>query len=343
MRPALLASLTLALAVAAHVAPARAQDAPEPRRLTYDATAGGKSCPDESFLRTVVASHLGGRDPFTAEGKRRISVTIRRKGTRFSGVVEEYDEGGARLGEPREMTDTNCTSLAETMGTIILTWIVPVRLPHAPEAPPAKPDAAPQSKPEPALELPPPESDPELPPPEPAPKPKSPPAPPRPRIQVEAGPLVSFRKLPGTAAFGLAGSVGVRWSMFSIALGMQGEFPSSTTITNPPSTVRASLIVGTLAPCVRWRWLIGCVPFAAGALTADGSGIYRAERRVYAYGAGGARVGAELPLGSEWLGLQLAGDVVVPFSAQILTYRLADVWTAPRVGFSLSARLVASF
>jgi hypothetical protein len=338
MRPALLGSIALALAVIARVAPARAQAAPEPVRLDYDATAGGKSCPDESLLRHVVASHLGGRDPFSPDGSRRISVRFRRKGHGFAAVAVIYDQDDKPLGAPREMTDTNCSSLAETMGTIVLTWVVPISIPK-PAPPPSPPKV--EEKPQPQPEKPTPQELPPEPPPPPAPEP-----PMRPRPRVDAGAFVSFARLPGTATPGFAASAGLRWPKFSLSLGLQGNLPSSSSSSATPATeVRAWLVVGTLTGCWHPGWPVrffGCGFVEAGALVADGN-----DRRgslpphTYAYGAGGAGIGAEVPLGTDRFAISFGVDVVAPFSAPTYTVYGVKVWSERRIGADLGTRFVA--
>src|SRR5262249_11539356 len=154
----------------------------------------------------------------------------------------------------REVSEGACTGLVETMGTIVGNWLVNSSRQPAPQpAPPPDDQKPPDPKP-------------------PDPKPPDPkPTPPtRPRFAAELGPVVSFRALPATAAFGIAGGVGARWRMFSITLGLHGVMPSSArTATKPPREVRASLIAGTLAPCVHLSWFLGCGLVTGGAMIAD--------------------------------------------------------------------------
>lgn len=337
MRAAIGPLVAVAAVLGAAPAPAQAgpQRAPEPVRLEYDASAGGATCPDASLLRNVVASHLGGRDPFTQDGQRRITVTIRQRGRAFVAVAAMYDAAGASVGD-REMAQGNCTSLVETMGEIVATWLAPLpRLrPHV-----ASPAKAPElTKPESAHEPTKPEPPPE--PTKPAPAPR-----PRPRVVVELGPVVSFGALPGPAAFGVAGAVGARWPMFSIALGVQGEPPTTSTSkdTSPPTDVRAFRVVGTLAPCVHVGWFLGCGVLATGAVFIDVKQSAWLPRRTLAYGGGGVRLGGEIPLVPHRFALGFTVDVLAPFAPLYATANDVTAWTGASVSATFGARFVASF
>jgi hypothetical protein len=301
--------------------------APDPVRLDYDHGAGGASCPAESFFRDVVAAHLGGHDPFTPEAPRRVTLTIRREGRAFAAVAVLYGADGKRLGA-RELADRDCTSLVDTMGTVVTGWLRPLVLPEpaAPSASPRSRDAGPIFR------------EPDVATPAPTPPAITPPAA-RPRLVVEAGPLVSFGTLPAPA-FGLAAGVGVRWPMFSLALEVRADLPASTEL-GGRTRVRETLIVGSAAPCFHAGWFVGCGLVAGGALVGEWTGTSGA-RQASPYVAAGARLGVEVPITPRFA-LRGSGDVLVPVSRRPVAVEKFDGWTPPPAGFALGARLVISF
>lgn len=342
---AVIGSAIGAFAVVAVAAPARAEappaePVPDPVRLDYDRIAGGATCPEESFFRDTVASHLRGRDPFTPDGARRIAIAIRRKGHKFIVSAAMYDDGGKPVGGKRELDGTLCTGVVDTMGVVVAGWLLPIVLPAPAKAEPAKPEPA--KPPEPPKPAP---AKPEGPkPPAPA-KPEdlkpAPPAPTRPRIVVELGPLVSFATLPGPAAFGLAGAVGVRWPMFSLALEVRGDLPAATDPQSDGSRVREALIVGSAAPCLHAGWFVGCALIAGGVRIDEG--LNRdVSTPIVPYIGMGVRAGVEVPL-SPRFALRLAGEVLAPLRRHRIGDSKEDPWISPPAGVALGARLIAAF
>src|SRR5262249_42956146 len=55
-----------------------------PVKLDYQRAAGAEACPEESFFHNLLASHLGGRDPFAPTASRRLTLTVRRTGRSYS-------------------------------------------------------------------------------------------------------------------------------------------------------------------------------------------------------------------------------------------------------------------
>lgn len=346
MRSGCRACIVVVVAVLGIAAPVRAQvpPAPEPvrpafdrSRLTYDRSAGGPTCPEESFFRAVVASHLGGHDPFTPDAGPLVVLTIRRERGAFVAVVRYIGKDGTQEGIRPPVRERTCTSLVDTMGTIVALALI--RYDDPP--PPVKPAEPPPPAAKPAEPLPP-AAKPAEPSPPPA-KPAEPP--PRLPVVVELGPHVSFATLPGTA-FGLAGAVGLRWAMFSLALELSADLPRSTDPWPKGWHVRESLILGSVVPCLHaGGWFIGCGLVSGGVFVNEGIGTPFAVPDTPYVGAG-ARLGAEVPLAPRFaphLVLRVVGDVRGLFVQQPVKLSGRDAWTPPSAGGAVGVRLATTF
>jgi hypothetical protein len=140
LRASLLALALPAVLVAAPVLAQPTRLVPEPAVLDYTRA---QTCPEEQFFRDLVASHLGGRDPFVPTAPRRVSLTLRRVGRAFGATLVLYDDAGKRLGSSPELLEPDCTRAIETASTVVAPWLLPLvvrRRAAPPEAQPP-PDA----------------------------------------------------------------------------------------------------------------------------------------------------------------------------------------------------------
>lgn len=127
----------------------------QPVRLEYE-RGNLAGCPEERFFRVFVAARFGGDNPFPARAGRRIKLTLLRRpradGRNFAADVAMYDQAGARLGGD-ELAEADCTSLVESAGLLVVSWLVPLSGPaldreHAEPAPPPAPALSSQSQPD---------------------------------------------------------------------------------------------------------------------------------------------------------------------------------------------------
>ena len=191
--------------LAAFERPARAQDAPEPIHLDYQASPG---CPDEAAFLNRVRSRTGrARFVGPAARARRFSVTIDAGASGATGRVVVVETDGVE--HTRHLDAGTCEDVADALGLIVALAIDP-RASSAPSPPPPEPAAAgephppgdsalpsPSATPAPApsplpaptsLSPPPPPTSAMPPPPRPAPAPSSvPPSRPAPSFFVGAG------------------------------------------------------------------------------------------------------------------------------------------------------------
>jgi hypothetical protein len=203
-------SLPLALGLSALLLPSLAHAAGNPAdeaRLEYLRGPGAESCPGEEALRNGVAAQMGGADPFTAYGSKRVVVTISRGAHGFDGEFALFSAAGALVGR-RPMGASTCAGLAQDLATSLSLALRPFLLPSAPTAPQLSPPFVPDQ-------------------PSPAP-PSAPPPATRPDFRIGVGASMGFGLSPAIVSPGCGGFVGVRWPGLSLSLEGRGDLGAST-------------------------------------------------------------------------------------------------------------------
>ncbi len=288
-------------------------------RLEYLRGPGAESCPGDEALRDGVAAQMGGADPFTAHGcSKRVVVTISRSPRSFEGEFALYDADGALVGR-RPMGASTCAGLVQDLATSLSLALRPFLLPTAPAAPPRSPPFA--------LDRPPPVP------------PTAPPSSTRPDIRIGLGASMGFGLSPAIVSPGFGGFVGVRWAWFFLSLEGRGDLPAST---NGPSGahLRTSLAVGTFAPCLHRRWLLGCGLLTVGALHGAGVNVHP-DGQTGPYLAAGLRAGVEAPFSDHFSG-QITADGLITALRPRMLVGATEEWVAPVASGSIGIRLVAS-
>ncbi|WP_441289574.1 hypothetical protein ACSRUE_02200 [Sorangium sp. KYC3313] len=342
------AALSLAAALVLAAPSAFAQVAPRGARLSYTRGPGTEGCPEEPSLRQIVASQLGGVDPFVRDGAWQIEVVIRRKGPAFQGEIALHDRDGRALGR-QEHSSPICGVLVGDIGLSLSAFMRPL-LPPGP---------APESVPISPLPGPPPPSgpggaaspvSPEAPPRAPASKPPHPvaaparpvprprPPPDRPRLQLGAGVLLGAGVAPSVAV-GFSGFAGARWERFSLSLEARGDLP----IDGEPYrgwTIGVSGLSGSLVPCGHADWFFGCALATAGGLwnIRDSTG----RELALPYAGLGFRAGLEVPLSARLAG-QLSGDLSINIHRTHIRPIHGEGWSVAPVSETVALRLVAFF
>ncbi|MCC6559565.1 MAG: hypothetical protein IT372_42145 [Polyangiaceae bacterium] len=302
-------------------------------QLSYTRGPGAEACPDEQGLRDVVAAQLGGADPFApagppgagTTGARRMDVAVSRESALYKATIVLYGPGGERLGA-RDLAGPTCAAVIEDVSTTISVALRPFLSSPAP---------APSSVPVPAP------APPAAPPP--APRPPEPPAPaPRsgPRVQVAAMALLAGGFAPALSV-GFAGGVGVRWAAASISLEGRGDLPASGDASRG-TTVRTSLLAGSVVPCLHHAWFFGCGLVSAGRMSAAAGPDLEPEAEAAAYTALGGRLGAELELSPRLAG-QVVTDLLFPIARPTIRVGGERSWATAVVSELAGVRLVASF
>ncbi|WP_437484944.1 hypothetical protein WME75_46260 [Sorangium sp. So ce1014] len=340
------AALPLAASLFLAAPVALAQVAPRGARLSYTRGPGTEGCPEEPSLRGIVASQLGGVDPFVPDGAWHVEVVIQRKGPAFQGEIALHDRDGRELGR-QELSSPICGVLVEDIGlslSVVMRPLLPPRPapgsastspPSGPQPPSAPGDAAPPVSPDPPPRAP--ASKPPHPvaaPARPVPRPRPPPD--RPRLQLGAGVLLGAGVAPSVAV-GFSGFAGARWERFSLSLEARGDLPIDG---EPYRGWTISALSGSLVPCGHADWFFGCAVATAG-------GVWHAREstgreRALPYAALGLRAGLEVPLSAR-LAAQLTGDLSI--NTVRPSYRLLHGagWKAAPVSEALALRLVAFF
>ncbi|WP_155798201.1 hypothetical protein [Sorangium cellulosum] len=342
------AALPLAASLFLAALVALAQGAPRGARLSYTRGPGTEGCPEEPSLREIVASQLGGVDPFVRDGAWHIEVVIRRRGPAFQAEIALHDRDGRELGR-QELSSPICGVLVGDIGLSLSAVMRPL-LPSGPTpgSAPASPPSEPPPPPAPGGAAPPVSPDtlpraPDAKPPHPVaaparPVPRPGPPPDRPRLQLGAGVLLGAGVAPSVAV-GFSGFAGARWERFSLSLEARGDLP----IDAEPYRGRifgVSGVSGSLVPCGHADWFFGCALATAGGVWH----VNRSTGREFAlpYAALGLRAGLEVPLSARLAG-QLTGDLLLNTLRPHVRPIHGEAWSAAPVSEAVAFRLVAFF
>jgi hypothetical protein len=315
-------SFPLALGLSVLFLPSLAHAAGNPAdeaRLEYLRGPGAESCPGEEALRNGVAAQMGGADPFTAYGSKRVVVTIRRAARGFDGEFALYNAASALVGR-RPMSAATCAGLAQDLATSLSLALRPFLLPSAPTAPQLSPPLPPDQPPPIAPTAPPPAT--------------------RPDFRIGVGASMGFGLSPAIVSPGFGGFVGVRWPWLSLSLEGRGDL-AATTAGPSRAHLSTSLAVGSFAPCLHWRWLLGCGLLTVGALHGAGVNVHP-DGQTAPYVAAGLRAGVEAPFSDHFAGQLVADGVITALRPRMLV-GATEEWIAPAASGAIGIRLVASF
>jgi hypothetical protein len=301
----------------------RAARAEQPAvRLLYSRGEGASGCPDERTLRESVAARLG-YDPFAEGAANAVAATLGRGPRGLRAVVELRDANGRVTGSRLLTTAGNdCQELASAMALAICIAVDPFVLSRHAEAP--EPPPAPLVPPCPACPVCP-------------PPPRSPV-----RFRVGAGAQLGVGAVPTVASLGVTVQAELRYRAF--ALGIEGRVDPRLGSASAPAGggVSATLLLGIIAPCARWRVLGFCALLGLGALQGIGTDVTTTRQDTTFYAAAGARLAVEVPL-RPWLALDLHLDGLTPLTYTSLSLTSGEVWSTPPLSGALGANLQALF
>jgi hypothetical protein len=297
-------------------ATARGQGTSARVRLVYRPAPG---CPDEQGFRDVVAAQMKGVDPFTADGARRMTVTLTRRAREYQGVIALFDAAGNAAGV-REITGATCGAVIEDIGTSIS---IALQQPSAPS--PAPPLVVAPAPPPDRGQSPPP-----LPPDEPS----------WPMIRLGLGGQLAGGIAPSLAV-GFVGAAGLRWSRLSLSLEGRVDLPASGT-SQLGGTVRTSLFGGSFVPCFHEQWFLVCGVLTVGRVLGSASNEYTPDARHALYAGTGPRLGGEYFF-TPHLGAQLVGELLIGLSRPGMRVNGVEAWSSAVISESVGLRLVATF
>ena len=327
-----------AVIAASVIAPPRAAaTTPRPAaRLVYARPSEPAGCPDEAAVRDAVSSRLG-YFPFDSRADRtvRARITSAGAGAGLRAEVALVAPNGEVTGGRQLSTPTgDCAELASAMELAISIAIDPLVVTRAtPTAPaPAGPRPAPAPPPAPVAVTP-------------AvvavsagaPVDAASPAALRAGIDV----LGSVGSAPAPA-LGISAEVGLRWGRGSVALVARADLPATRDDGSGRGGVQSSLLLASVVPCVHHGIALVCAIAAAGALQGSGVDVPDPQHATTAYLAGGARLGAELPLAGP-LALRIRLEVLATPTRTALRIDGRDRWVTPTLSGNLGAGVVGTF
>jgi hypothetical protein len=318
----------VALAVLA-ARPAAAK-APPAVRFVYERDASAADCPDADIVRYAVRARLG-FDPFHEPADITIRASVSRAGEELRAAIlladESRKEGERHLVSRR----ADCSELASAMELALSIAIDPLSVARdPPPAPPAPivvvaPAPAPPLPPTPALAVH-------------AAPPPAPPAPPK-RVHASVGAAGSVGGSLA-ATVGVVAGVGLGTEAWSIDIEGRADLPTSREVAG--GRVSASMLAGTLAPCLH-RWLVGgCLLATVALLRGSGQDLVDPREETTSLVAFGARTMIEVPGGS-WIAFRAHLDLLSPLVRTTLKVGGEPVWTSPPVSAALGVAAVARF
>ena len=311
--------LALVTAVALLATPGLAYASPS-ARLVYARSSEAASCPDEAALRRAVAARFG-YDPFFPWAKRTVVVEVSRKGEQFASRVQVLDEQGVARGARELATDgPSCSELFDATALAISIALdaasnAEAATPAPPAPPPPAPEPPPMPRPGPVLA------------PEPADRDEVrtlPAAPPPSAWFLGVDALGSYGTAPSVST-GVAASGGRRVGAFSAALELRVDAPASRT--SAGYEAGSWLYAAEIVPCFHAGPVFGCAVAALGQFVVSTRDATSPSAGTALFAAGGARLGAEVPL-SDSLALRAHLDGLVDLAPPVYDVDGVPAWTA---------------
>lgn len=316
----------LGLLVGLGASPAAAQST-RTVQLVYARGAGAEQCPDADAIRSGVAARLG-YEPFDKRAPTALSASVLRVGRRLEARIEMRDAAGNVQAERTLSSQhSDCSELASALELAISIAIDPMSASRP--APPSRAAAPPPSTPAP---VPAPLAEPE------PDRTQSPPVTPT-SLQAGVGMIGTFGSAPGPA-LGVTLKVGARRRAVSLSVEGRADLPASKSLSM--GEVSASLLVGSLVPCLHRGGLAVCGLITAGALRGGGEGLVNEQPVTAPFFALGLRGIAEIHLGGALFG-SLHADLLAPLVQTTLRVSGQEVWTSPAVSGVIGIGVGAHF
>ena len=313
-------------------------------RLEYARSSGAAACPDRSALSAAVSKRLG-YDPFFPAARQTIIVEIIDREGELRAQMRLLDEHGMIVGS-RELREKagQCDELVASLALAISIALDPsAALGEAPAS------AAKEHSVTPASAEPPPEPELE------SVAQEHPPKPQRPRdgrasaSQENRDRLRLSARSSLFADLGTAPALAFGWRL-GVDLGQNGyrfgvefsqQLPASKELPEGGSA-RASLLAGTLSPCLASATLAGCGLLSFGALQARGEGIENPVSNSTFYAALGARLEYSPKLTGQ-LRLLTQLDALKPLTPVSMQVVGEEVWHTPVFTFAAGVGLRLHF
>jgi len=144
-----------------------------------------------------------------------------------------------------------------------------------------------------------------------------------------------------SASLGYELALGLRRRILSVAIEGRADMPAASASAAGRS-VKSNVQVGSVVPCVRPSFFLGCAVLSAGALNGTGEGVALSSPRTTFYAAAGARGGAQwAPFQSLALGGYL--EVLATLTRTDLRLNGTSVWTTPPFSGGLGLQAIGRF
>ena len=295
-----------------------ASDEPATATLAYVSNVGAR-CPDDESFRHRVAARLG-YQPFSPDGKHRVSIRLRAASARVNGHAEVTRAGQSSPGvRALESPIEDCESLVSALAVAVAIALDPVRSAGPPLEEPSPAIGPPPEAPEPPLVVA-------------SPSPDSPAreAPSRDSHRSFFGAVSaagSVGLLPGLSMGGAVG-VGLRLEAISVEIAGRAETMPSAVRVASGDRLEATTLSALLAPCAHLHRWSACGVGRAGVIQGRAPDVVAPTLGSSLFGTVGVRVGYELPL-SAMVALRALASAEVPLVRTALVVSGAEVWTAP--------------
>ncbi|MRG96506.1 hypothetical protein [Polyangium spumosum] len=308
-----------------------------------------KNCPDKSYIKTALATKLKGRDPFTDDAPRSISVKLVLTPQRIEAHIEARDENGEVVANHVTQAESwRCDQLADRTVFYLRDIIDPLTIP--PAAPAASSSSATPAPSAPSSAVPPPApSTParvELL--QPAVGPSAPKAAAHsaglPQLAIYANMGAAWWSTPETA-LSLAAGIEARWRWASI--GVEGQYDRAWALPTKLD-VEARRVGLTALACGRHE-LLPARAFVRACIFGDVARLSLDVQRFKLIREEddlvidlGARLGGELRL-ARFVGLQLHGDIAYAARQRRFVVDGEELWRSPRLTGAVRVGLVVPF
>jgi hypothetical protein len=274
-----------------------------------------------------------GYDPFFAWAPRTVVANVARRGGAFAASVDLIDERGIAHGARELRSAGTCDELLDAVALAIAIAIDPQSLvsPAVVPAPPASPPAPPPAPPPPVPA--------ETQEPDAVVRP-SPPLSPSWRLEASAG-AVASRDFAPSVSLGVALGGAIRWPSLSVGVEARADAPASAAAPGG-GQVASWIVLGALVPCAYLGPVLVCALVQGGAMHAYSQDVSNSLSRDVAWWAAGARLGALIPIGSDFF-LRPRAEVLANLNRKTLEVNGQDAWTPEAVAESVGVDAVVRF
>jgi hypothetical protein len=158
-------------------------------------------------------------------------------------------------------------------------------------------------------------------------------------LYVAVGPSLAVGALP-KASWGVRLLAGFSYDLFE--LDVEGRFDPEVEVQVEGGRIEASLLLGTIAPCVRAGWVVACASLSLGALRGTGSDFDHARADNTLQASVGTRVALDVPF-SQHVSMRLGIESQFPLIATQLQAGDRLLWSTPAMSFAGTALLASRF